>query len=123
VVWIIVSIAVTIYATFWDIYMDWGFFQQGSKNRFLRDELVFPYKSLYYFAMGSDLLLRAAWLLNISPSLWGIFFDNRIVAFTLAVLEILRRFQWNFFRMENEHVNNCGMFRAIREIPLPFAVD
>lgn len=24
--------------------------------------------------------------------------------------------------MENEHVNNCGMFRATKEIPLPYAV-
>ncbi|RKP25435.1 EXS family-domain-containing protein, partial [Syncephalis pseudoplumigaleata] len=123
VLWIVVSVFITGYATFWDLYMDWGFFQPNSKHPLLRDELVFPYKSAYYFAMGSDLLLRAAWLLNISPSLWGIFYDHRIVAFVLAVLEILRRFQWNFYRMENEHVNNCGNFRAIREIPLPFALE
>jgi hypothetical protein len=90
VTWIIISILVTMYATYWDIYMDWGFFQENSKNRFLRDELVYPYKSLYYFALVSDLLLRAAWLLNISPSMWGAFYDHRIVAFTLAVLEIFR---------------------------------
>ncbi|KAI8053975.1 EXS family-domain-containing protein [Syncephalis plumigaleata] len=90
ILWLIVSVLVTGYATFWDLYMDWGFFQPNSKNRFLRDELVFPYKSAYYFAMGSDLFLRAAWLLNISPSLWGIFYDHRIVAFVLAVIEILR---------------------------------
>lgn len=32
------------------------------------------------------------------------------------------RFIWNFFRLENEHLNNCGEFRAVRDIfitPLP----
>lgn len=27
-----------------------------------------------------------------------------------------RRFIWNFFRLENEHINNCGKFRAVRDI-------
>lgn len=26
------------------------------------------------------------------------------------------RFIWNYFRLENEHVNNCGQFRAVRDI-------
>ena len=29
---------------------------------------------------------------------------------------LLRRFVWNFFRLENEHLNNCGEFRAVRDI-------
>lgn len=29
---------------------------------------------------------------------------------------ICRRFVWNFFRLENEHINNCGKFRAVRDI-------
>ena len=35
-----------------------------------------------------------------------------------AFLELVRRFVWNFFRLENEHLNNCGEFRAVREISL-----
>lgn len=31
-------------------------------------------------------------------------------------LEVFRRFIWNFFRLENEHLNNCGKFRAVRDI-------
>lgn len=31
-------------------------------------------------------------------------------------LEVFRRFVWNFFRLENEHLNNCGKFRAVRDI-------
>lgn len=30
----------------------------------------------------------------------------------------IRRFVWNFFRLENEHLNNCGKFRAVRDISI-----
>ena len=28
------------------------------------------------------------------------------------------RFVWNFFRLENEHLNNCGQFRVVRDISI-----
>uniref|UniRef100_A0A0V0GMQ9 Putative ovule protein n=1 Tax=Solanum chacoense TaxID=4108 RepID=A0A0V0GMQ9_SOLCH len=28
---------------------------------------------------------------------------------------------WNFFRLENEHLNNVGKYRAFKSVPLPFA--
>lgn len=31
---------------------------------------------------------------------------------------VYRRFVWNFFRLENEHLNNCGKFRAVRDISI-----
>ena len=35
-----------------------------------------------------------------------------------------RRFIWNFFRLENEHLNNCGQFRAVRDISVvPMETD
>ncbi|ETO26238.1 hypothetical protein RFI_10897 [Reticulomyxa filosa] len=34
-----------------------------------------------------------------------------------AALEVIRRCIWNVFRMENEHLNNCGKFRILQEIP------
>lgn len=33
-----------------------------------------------------------------------------------SVCLLHRRFVWNFFRLENEHLNNCGEFRAVRDI-------
>jgi hypothetical protein len=36
----------------------------------------------------------------------------------LGFLEVFRRFVWNFFRLENEHLNNCGQFRAVRDISI-----
>ena len=34
-------------------------------------------------------------------------------------MELFRRFVWNIFRLENEHLNNREKYRAIREVPLP----
>ena len=34
------------------------------------------------------------------------------------MVELIRRFTWNFFRLENEHLNNCGQFRAVRDISI-----
>ncbi len=41
-----------------------------------------------------------------------------IVQTVLGFLEVFRRFVWNFFRLENEHLNNCGQFRAVRDISI-----
>ncbi|KAL8035508.1 hypothetical protein ABFX02_12G101300 [Erythranthe guttata] len=38
----------------------------------------------------------------------------------VASLEIIRRGIWNFFRLENEHLNNVGNYRAFKSVPLPF---
>ncbi|KAK6629510.1 hypothetical protein RUM43_003327 [Polyplax serrata] len=43
---------------------------------------------------------------------------NTVGFYYFAIVEdlLLRRFVWNFFRLENEHLNNCGKFRAVRDI-------
>ncbi|XP_016119903.1 xenotropic and polytropic retrovirus receptor 1 homolog, partial [Sinocyclocheilus grahami] len=48
---------------------------------------------------------------------WGLF-DHNAGENTLLREEIVypQRFVWNFFRLENEHLNNCGEFRAVRDI-------
>ncbi|GBB90282.1 hypothetical protein RclHR1_01720003 [Rhizophagus clarus] len=104
------------YSFLWDVLMDWSLLQLDSQNYLLRDELNFKNHAIYYFAIVSDGLLRFSWILQlIIPSKYSL-----ATIFTIAFGEMLRRWQWNFFRVENEHVNNCGQFRAIKEIPLPF---
>lgn len=44
---------------------------------------------------------------------------STIIGLVIAILALLfRRFVWNFFRLENEHLNNCGEFRAVRDIKI-----
>lgn len=44
------------------------------------------------------------------------YIDREIIVSILSPLEVFRRFIWNYFRLENEHLNNCGNFRAVRDI-------
>lgn len=59
--------------------------------------------------------MRFAWAFLISLTEFGYLLENSVVN-VLAPLEVFRRFVWNFFRLENEHLNNCGKFRAVRDI-------
>ena len=44
--------------------------------------------------------------------------EGNILGTILAIFEVFRRFIWNFFRLENEHLNNCGDFRVVRDISI-----
>lgn len=77
------------------------------------------YPQAYYFAMITNVLVRFGWLIYVPipgphPNIRG---------GILGVAEALRRFQWNFFRLENEHLGNADQYRVTRELPLPYTVD
>ncbi|XP_025886872.2 phosphate transporter PHO1 homolog 10 isoform X2 [Solanum lycopersicum] len=117
---ILSSLITTLFNTYWDIVVDWGLLRRKSKNKFLRDKLILHHKSVYFTAMVLDVLLRFAWLqlvlrFNVH-SLRG-----STVSSIFACLEVIRRGMWNFFRLENEHLNNVGKYRAFKSVPLPFA--
>ncbi|KAF9124219.1 hypothetical protein BGW39_008375 [Mortierella sp. 14UC] len=122
--YIVVSLITSSYTFSWDIYMDWGLFQFGKHggaafgNPFLRPELVYSKKWVYYLAIVLDFLGRFSWILRFVPMNVNVM----ALSFSLALVEVLRRWMWNFFRLENEHLNNCGHFRAIKDIPLPFHI-
>ncbi|KAK4403027.1 Phosphate transporter [Sesamum angolense] len=121
VAWI-ASIIATIYSTYWDIVMDWGLFQRSSKNRWLRDKLLIPHKTVYFVAIVLNVLLRLAWMQTVMNITIFSLHRQTMVAL-VASLEIIRRGLWNFFRLENEHLNNVGKFRAFKSVPLPFNYD
>ncbi|XP_047320160.1 phosphate transporter PHO1 homolog 3-like [Impatiens glandulifera] len=116
--WISSAVA-TAFGMYWDIVMDWGLLQKNSKNKLLRDKLLIPRKSVYYVAIVLNTLLRFAWMqtvLNFQVS----FMHRQTMIAVVAVLEIIRRGIWNFFRLENEHLNNVGKYRAFKTVPFPF---
>lgn len=49
----IFSACAAIVSTYWDLVIDWGLLQRQSKNRWLRDKLLIPHKSVYFVAMVS----------------------------------------------------------------------
>ncbi|KAJ2747846.1 Signal transduction protein [Coemansia sp. BCRC 34301] len=121
-VWVASAIANSCFTSLWDLLMDWGLFETRTKHRFLRSELKFERTWMYYAAIVTDVILRFVWITQISPSFFsfGHAVHSATVAYIAAVLEVVRRFLWNFLRVENEHVSNCGQFRATTDIPLPF---
>ncbi|XP_065647319.1 solute carrier family 53 member 1 isoform X3 [Hydra vulgaris] len=115
-VWVTSLLVSTIYTLFWDLKMDWGLFaKDAGENRFLRGHIVYDYKIFYYIAMFGDVLLRFMWTLTVSVGNSGFLFSEFFTLF-IALVEVFRRFVWNFFRLENEHLNNVGEFRAVRDI-------
>ncbi|KAJ8916912.1 hypothetical protein NQ315_013382 [Exocentrus adspersus] len=114
--WIIAQIISSSYAYTWDIKMDWGLLDKSAgENTFLREEIVYSSTFFYYFAIIEDFLLRFAWTISLYLTETG-YVSSDIMTSILSPLEVFRRFVWNFFRLENEHLNNCGNFRAVRDI-------
>lgn len=105
VFWIFSQCFYSTYTFIWDVKMDWRLLQPGS-NLFLRDQLAYRRKWVYYLAIVTDLLLRWSWVLYLLS-------DTSIVGFLIAFGEMVRRWSWNFFRVENDHANNCAKSRAI----------
>jgi hypothetical protein len=110
----------TIYACTWDILMDWSFFKSRSEYPLLRPELIYTSDiSVYYIALLSNVIIRFIWVLYLPQQ--GP--DMTLRTFIVAMLEMLRRWQWNFYRLENEHLGNIDQYRVTREVPLPYSFD
>ncbi|KAF8395666.1 hypothetical protein HHK36_019616 [Tetracentron sinense] len=60
--------------------------------------LLYGQQWVYFWAIGSNLILRCTWTYKLSAHLR----HNYLTVFTITALEMLRRFQWVFFRVENE---------------------
>ena len=68
------------------------------KNPSTWTNLLYGQIWVYYWVLASNLVLRCTWTYKLSAHLR----HNYLTVFTIAALEILRRFQWVFFRVENE---------------------
>ncbi|CAB4274989.1 unnamed protein product [Prunus armeniaca] len=117
------SAVATIVSTYWDIVIDWGLLRRNSRNPWLRDKLLISNKSVYFIAMVLNVILRLAWMQSVLGIKEVPFVHRTALVAIVACLEIIRRGIWNFFRLENEHLNNVGKFRAFKSVPLPFNYD
>ncbi|CAF0963545.1 unnamed protein product [Adineta steineri] len=127
-VWMGASFIGATYKLVWDLKMDWGFFDKNdNENKFLRDQIVYPSKFYYYAAILGDIIFRYIWIINVFMHFRTHSAEYAdVIGFIFGLIEIFRRFIWNYFRLENEHLNNCGEFRAVRDIsiaPLSIVFD
>ncbi|CAO1357778.1 unnamed protein product [Diamesa serratosioi] len=114
--WILFSLCSSFYSYTWDIMMDWGLFKSKvHEHRFLRDELIYSTTWFYYFGIVENFLVRFGWTLSILLVQMR-YVDSEFMLSILGPCEVFRRFVWNYFQLENEHLNNCGHFRAINDI-------
>ncbi|EKM58004.1 uncharacterized protein PHACADRAFT_58738, partial [Phanerochaete carnosa HHB-10118-sp] len=120
VLWCIFGTVYALYASAWDLLMDWSVLRPRARHPYLRDELLYTnYIPLYYIAMVTNVLIRFIWVFYIpvrGPSVV-------LRTFIAGMLEMFRRLQWNFYRLENEHIGNMDQYRVTREVPLPYSVD
>lgn len=113
----------TIVSTYWDIVIDWGLLRRNSKNPWLREKLLISNRSVYFVAIVLNAILRLAWMQSVLGFYEAPFLPRTALTAVVACLEILRRGIWSFFRLENEHLNNVGKYRAFKSVPLPFNYD
>ncbi|TKY58898.1 Phosphate transporter PHO1-like 3 [Spatholobus suberectus] len=113
---------------FYICYYGWGDFERrentcNSSHIFVTFSFivaVIPYLSRLLQVL--NVLLRFAWLETVLDFKFTFLHEQTMISI-VASLEIIRRGIWNFFRLENEHLNNVGKFRAFKSVPLPFNYD
>ena len=143
VAWISCLFIGAVYSYVWDVVMDWGLVEVTKRDganggewqwwfplvpvkvrwKTTRDR-VFRSTWFYAWAMGSNLVGRFAWAVTITPHMnRGVFFifsglTNEGLATLVAVVELLRRAQWTFLRLENEYLNNAARYRSVVAAPM-----
>lgn len=117
---VIFAILSTMYSYYWDVYKDWGLGDWKSKNFFLRDELLYPNKSMYYGIIVFDLAFRFAWIFNMLSSL--IPAHQIYLKILFGGAELLRRAVWSLLRLEWAIISNSESFRRYKYVP-PLAIN
>ena len=143
VAWISCLFIGALYSFAWDVVMDWGLVEVSCATDSTADSTrsrfpVFPLKIrwkttrdrvfrstwFYAWAVCSNLVGRFAWAVTITPHMnHGVFFifsglTNEGLATLVAVVELLRRAQWTFLRLENEYLNNTAHYRSVVAAPM-----
>ncbi|KAJ9550291.1 hypothetical protein OSB04_014336 [Centaurea solstitialis] len=100
--WLLSSVVNSLYSFYWDVTRDWDLSCFTRIFKFSKphivSQIVYGQKWVYLWVIGSNLILRCTWTYKLSAHLR----HNHLTVFAITTLEIFRRFQWAFFRVENE---------------------
>jgi hypothetical protein len=101
--------------------MDWSLLQPHANRKYLREVRGFKNPYWYYLAMCIDPILRFNWIF------YSIYTHDlqhsTLVSFLVGLSEVTRRGMWTLFRVENEHCSNVVLFKASRDVPLPYVLE
>ncbi|CAN1124111.1 SPX and EXS domain-containing protein 1 [Linum perenne] len=100
--WLFSSVLNSLYSFYWDVTRDWDLSAFTRIFKFNRPSvcsyIIHGRRWVYLWVIGSNLILRCTWTYKLSAHLR----HNYLTVFAITALEIFRRFQWVFFRVENE---------------------
>ncbi|GCA62247.1 hypothetical protein KIPB_002241 [Kipferlia bialata] len=111
------------YRLFWDLRQDWVLFKDiGHLQALTRRGLVLGVQRasgrqrqypayVYWCAVVYNTVGRYLWILQHVWE-WGV-----VGEWLFALAEATRRGVWSVFRVEAEHLENCGRFRALKIMP------
>ncbi|GAV89868.1 EXS domain-containing protein [Cephalotus follicularis] len=117
--WLFSSVVNSLYSFYWDVTRDWDLSGFSRIFKFSRpsycSHLLYGRQWVYLWVIGSNLVLRCTWTYKLSAHLR----HNYLTVFTVTALEMLRRFQWIFFRVEKEwnKMNKSSFQLPMSEIP------
>ncbi|XP_022770334.1 SPX and EXS domain-containing protein 5-like isoform X2 [Durio zibethinus] len=117
--WLFSSVVNSLYSFYWDVTRDWDLSVFTRIFKFNKpsycSNLLYGRQWVYFWVIGSNLILRCTWTYKLSAHLR----HNYLTVFMVATLEMLRRFQWIFFRVENEwnKVTKSGFQLPMADIP------
>ncbi|GLT43919.1 hypothetical protein SLA2020_178440 [Shorea laevis] len=117
--WLLSSLVNSLYSFYWDVTRDWdlsGFSKIFKFNRpNLLSNLLHGRQWVYFWVIGSNLILRCTWTYKLSAHLR----HNYLTVFSITASEMFRRFQWMFFRVENEwnKITKSNFQLPMSEIP------
>jgi predicted small integral membrane protein len=110
----------SLISLYWDISLDWGLGKGRMNSTSKEKQIMIAYpRWTYYAVIVFDALARFIWLPFLLFQIYE--FHASYGSYILGIIEILRRFVWNFVRVEIEHVHNCEKYLATEETHLPFA--
>lgn len=101
---VVAAIVNTVYSLVWDVKMDWGLGQHGSKHIGLRNIMLISHRWPYYAAIGIDCVLRCTWIvqMTLGRRLAVVYAMDIMLVFEL--LEVFRRCMWGVLRLEWETI-------------------
>jgi hypothetical protein len=117
--WLLIAAFSSCWSYCWDMKMDYGLLQPGTTNKFLRNDISYKRKWVYYTAMFLNLMGRFAWVLTISPDVVYRWIRPEFFLMVIYMIEMCRRGMWNFFRIELKHIDLCKHFQVSDKIKLP----
>lgn len=69
-IWIFFATSFTLIQYYWELSRDWLFFEEGSKIKFLRNDLAFKDPNVYYILAAVNLLVSSTWAFTVTPLMY-----------------------------------------------------